>query len=146
TLGATVGVLLTPFVLVANFGHPASAAMLGGIGAIAAALAWRAQSPTSSPAAMTSPRADEAVAPIEDRGWLLLTASLTGALGLALDYLGFRVFGQIFSGTVYTFALILAVHLVFTSLGAAIYARWAPTQLAGPAHARGVAALAFGIG
>ena len=152
TFGATLGVLLTPFVLVAQLGHHGAAAVLAALGASAAALAGRGASGSGGPRsaaegeASSSSASAESPPPPPDGGWLLLTATVTGSLGLGLEYLGFRVFGQVFSGTVYTFALILAVHLVFTSVGAAIYARVAPREGDTATHARWLSGLAFAIG
>jgi spermidine synthase len=71
-------------------------------------------------------------APVEPRersarasgsGVLLLLAA-TGLLGIGYEVLVVRALSQIAENTVYTFAILLAVYLIGTTLGAAIYARW----------------------
>lgn len=53
--------------------------------------------------------------------WLL---AATGLLGIGYEVLVVRALSQIAENTVYTFALLLAVYLIGTALGAAIYGRW----------------------
>ena len=53
---------------------------------------------------------------------LLLAA--TGLLGIGYEVLVVRVLSQVAENTVYTFAMLLAVYLVGTALGAAAYQRW----------------------
>jgi spermidine synthase len=52
---------------------------------------------------------------------LLLT---TGLLGIGYEVMVVRVISQVAEDTVYTFAMLLAVYLVGTALGAAVYQRW----------------------
>jgi hypothetical protein len=55
----------------------------------------------------------------------------TGLAGVGLEVVGVQVLAQNLENTVYTFANILAVYLVGTALGAAIYQRHAARALAG---------------
>ncbi|MEW8495361.1 MAG: hypothetical protein AB2604_16280 [Candidatus Thiodiazotropha taylori] len=55
---------------------------------------------------------------------LLLVLFLTGLLGLGYEILVVRVLAQVLEGTVYSYAAVLAVYLLGTSLGAAIYHRY----------------------
>lgn len=57
-------------------------------------------------------------------GRLLLLLAATGLLGIGYEVLVVRALSQVAENTVYTFALLLAVYLIGTALGAAIYARW----------------------
>ena len=51
-----------------------------------------------------------------------------GLLGIGYEVLVVRVLSQVAENTVYTFAILLAVYLVGTALGAAAYSRWAKTR------------------
>ena len=53
---------------------------------------------------------------------MLLAA--TGLLGIGYEVLVVRVLSQVAENTVYTFAMLLAVYLIGTALGAAAYQRW----------------------
>jgi spermidine synthase len=64
--------------------------------------------------------------------WLLhLVAFGTGLAGVGLEVVGVQVLAQNLENTVYTFAHILAVYLVGTAAGAAIYQRLAARAVAG---------------
>lgn len=64
--------------------------------------------------------------------WLLYLVTFgTGLAGVGLEVVGVQVLAQNLENTVYTFANILAVYLVGTALGAAIYQRQAARALAG---------------
>jgi len=67
-----------------------------------------------------APRSGERV---RERG-LLLRLAATGLLGIGYEVLVVRVLGQVTEDTVYTFAMLLAVYLVGTAGGAAVYQRW----------------------
>lgn len=54
---------------------------------------------------------------------VLARLALTGLLGIGYEVLVVRVLSQVAEGTVYTFALLLAVYLVATAAGAAAYQR-----------------------
>jgi spermidine synthase len=54
----------------------------------------------------------------------LMRLAMTGLLGIGYEVLVVRVLSQVAEDTVYTFAMLLAVYLVGTSLGAAAYQRW----------------------
>ncbi|HEU0199137.1 MAG TPA: hypothetical protein VFR86_01760 [Burkholderiaceae bacterium] len=56
--------------------------------------------------------------------FVLPLLALTGLLGIGYEVLVVRVLSQVTENTVYTFALLLAVYLVGTALGAAAYQRW----------------------
>src|SRR5262249_37463726 len=54
----------------------------------------------------------------------LLLLAATGLLGIGYEVLVVRVTSQVAENTVYTFAMLLAVYLVGTAAGAAMYPRW----------------------
>lgn len=55
---------------------------------------------------------------------VLLLLGATGLLGIGYEVLVVRALSQVAENTVYTFALLLAVYLIGTAIGAAIYGRW----------------------
>lgn len=54
---------------------------------------------------------------------MLPLLAVTGLLGIGYEVLVVRVLSQVTENTVYTFAILLAIYLLGTALGAAIYAR-----------------------
>jgi spermidine synthase len=52
-----------------------------------------------------------------------LTLFVTGFLGIGYEVVGVRLLAQVLEGTVYTYAAVLAVFLLGTALGAAVYQR-----------------------
>ncbi len=116
TLGALLGVLGAAFLLIPTFGLLLTAAVCAAMNFLCAAAApWLGAEP-----------ADDAPAPAraQGRGVLMLLAA-TGLLGIGYEVLVVRVLSQVAENTVYTFAILLAVYLVGTTLGAAAYARGA---------------------
>lgn len=64
--------------------------------------------------------------------WLLYFVTFgTGLAGVGLEVVGVQVLAQNLENTVYTFANILAVYLVGTALGSAVYQRFSARALAG---------------
>ena len=115
TLGAVAGVLATAFWLLPSFGLARTAAVCAvlNLACAAAALALPAAAP-------------QAAAPLPARAaaWHLRGLLVaTGMLGIGYEVLVLRVLGQVFENTVYTFALVLAVYLAGTALGAAGHQR-----------------------
>jgi len=115
TFGAVLGVLATAFWLVPEIGLTGSAMVCAALNLASAALALR----LFDRQAGTAPAEIKPAAP----GVLLLLAS-TGLLGIGYEVLVVRVLSLVTENTVYTFAILLAVYLVGTALGAAIYDRW----------------------
>ncbi len=134
TLGAVLGVLATAFWLVPSIGLARTAAACAVLNllcaGIALALAPRTQPALGGAAASLAPGIASDTLPnaprAAQRTWPLLAA--TGFLGIAYEVLVVRVLSQVTENTVYTFALLLAIYLSGTALGAAAYARWAPAQ------------------
>ena len=116
TAGAVLGVLAAAFWLVPTFGLTATAAVCAALNLVAAAAALRVFA-TQSNVPVETVKATPAP------GILPLLAA-TGLLGIGYEVLVVRVVSQVTESTVYTFALVLAVYLVGTALGAAAYGRW----------------------
>lgn len=124
TFGAVLGVLGATFWLVPTFGLAATATVCVALNAWCAVMAWVALPARgevmADAALLTSASASSAAA---GRGTLVRLA-MTGLLGIAYEVLVVRVLSQVAEDTVYTFAMLLAVYLVGTALGAAAYQRW----------------------
>jgi spermidine synthase len=117
TFGAVLGVLGTAFWLVPAQGLTRTALLCAALNlACAAATPWlfRGAPPARPPLAMR-----------QDPARVLWTLACTGLLGIGYEVLVVRVLGQVAQNTVYTFALLLAVYLVGSALGAAAHQRWA---------------------
>ena len=114
TLGAVTGVLCSTFLVLPQLGLRRTlfifAAANLGCGFIALLFSERVEA-----------RFAAREAPAPRRLWV--TLFVTGLLGIGYEVVGVRVLAQVLEGTVYTYAAILAVFLLGTSLGAAIYHR-----------------------
>ncbi|OWQ47281.1 hypothetical protein CDL60_12290 [Roseateles noduli] len=133
TLGAVLGVLLATFWLVPAFGLAATAGICVGMNALCAVGAWKwlnSGRPSAAlhdawrlPSGTSTHRSGPASARCP-RALALTLLALSGLLGIGYEVVVVRVLSQLNEDTVYTFALLLAVYLVGTSLGAASYQRW----------------------
>ncbi len=117
TFGAVIGVLGSAFWLLPHWGLARTAATCGLLNLLCAAAALRLASgrvpqARGAPAASTGGRA------------VLPTLALTGFLGIGYEILVVRVLSQVAEDTVYTYALLLAVYLLGSAAGAALYQRW----------------------
>ncbi len=119
TLGAVIGVLATAFWLIPESGLLRTAAVCAGLNLLCAAAALKLASgnTAATPASRTAQSSDG-----------LATLALTGLLGIGYEVLVVRVISQVAEDTVYTFAMLLAVYLVGTALGAAAWQRWLARQ------------------
>jgi len=133
TFGAVLGVVATAFWLVPAVGLTATAGICACSSLAAAAAALRALPDGLSGA----PPSD---APRSSSALPLLAA--TGFLGLGYEVVVVRVLSTVTENTVYTFATLLAIYLVGTSLGAAAYARLAARAGTAPTRDRLLRALA----
>jgi spermidine synthase len=116
TFGAVLGVLASAFWLVPTFGLASTAMACAALNLLCgAATLWLFR----GPAAITPPTPLITRAP-----GLVPRLALTGLLGIGYEVLVVRVLRQMAENTVYTFAMLLAVYLVGTALGAAAYQRW----------------------
>ena len=125
TLGAVAGVLAAAFWLVPGWGLAATAALCAVFNLACAATAWWSLGIGADPTDTADKAANEVVsaAPPPARRRLLLTLAATGFLGIGSEVLGVRALRQGAENTVYTFAILLAVYLLGTALGAALLQR-----------------------
>ncbi len=114
TLGAVVGVLASAFWLIPEIGLARTVGLCAVINVLCAAAALSLRSDSLANTAPQPPTGHK-FAP-------LLAA--TGLLGIGYEVLVVRVLSQVSEDTVYTFAMLLAVYLGGTALGAAVYQRW----------------------
>lgn len=123
TLGAMAGVLLAAFWAVPQWGLARSAAVCAGIGLVVAAaaggLGLRRMTSLAAREAQPSPRSGPGARALP---WRL---AATGLLGIGHEVLVVRVLSQVTEATVYSYALLLAVYLGGTALGAALWQRMA---------------------
>ena len=124
TLGATVGILASSYWLLPRAGTIAAAAVLSATCLLAGliATAWQAWNPVGGL------RQEAADAPRAMAGWqpeshILVALFATGLAGIGFEAVGTQILAQIFENTVYTFANVLAIYLVGTSIGAWLYTR-----------------------
>lgn len=114
TFGAVVGVLTAAFWLVPEFGLLRTAAVCGVLNLLCAAAALK----------LFAEHAAIEPTPAERDAGALRVLAVTGLLGIGYEVLVVRVLSQVAENTIYTFAMLLAVYLVGTALGAAAYQRW----------------------
>jgi spermidine synthase len=137
TAGAVVGVIAAAFWLVPQFGLARSALACAVLNFVCAAVALSLRTSGATAADVADPSTDAATTALagsrSERGaareasrhhHLLLMLAATGLLGIGYEVLVVRALSQVAENTVYTFALLLAVYLIGTALGAAIYGRW----------------------
>ena len=125
TFGAVVGTLLVVLFLIPRFGYTFTLSILAAVNlycALGAALLNRADQgeQKSSPRPIIIGNL-----PPPNLAWLLF---VTGLLGIGYEVLVLRLISQVLENTVYTFAAVLAVYLLGTAGGAALYQRLAPRR------------------
>jgi spermidine synthase len=118
TFGAVLGVLAVAFVLIPEYGLVLTAGVCAVLNFLCAFTAIRIFAPPLTQSAT------QEIPTAQARGILWLLAA-TGLLGIGYEVLVVRVLSQIAENTVYTFAILLAMYLIGTALGAAAYGRWA---------------------
>jgi spermidine synthase len=117
TFGGVLGVLGVAFALVPELGLFRSTLVCAGLNLCAGVLALGVFPRTAALAAA-------APAPSRSRARdTLFFLALTGFLGIGYEVVVVRVLSEVTEDTVYTFALLLAVYLVGTALGAAAFHR-----------------------
>ena len=129
TLGAVVGALATAFWLVPGLGLLRTVAVCAAVNLACAAGALA----LARGAGPLQPSPAVPVAPAVDSTGLLWRLAATGLLGIGYEVLVVRALSQVAENTVYTFAILLAVYLVGSALGAAAWQRWGSRR---PASAR----------
>jgi spermidine synthase len=123
TLGAMLGVLATAFWLVPEIGLMRTVAVCAALNLLCAAAALRLARRVDGPHdAAPAPAVTGAVIGAGAQP-LLWTLAATGMLGIGYEVLVVRVLSQVTEDTVYTFALLLAVYLLGTAIGAALLHR-----------------------
>ncbi len=116
TFGAVVGVLAAAFWLVPEFGLLRTAGLCAALNLLCAAITLRFTAAEAMPVLKnpTTVIASNSMIP---------TLAATGMLGIGYEVLVVRVLSQVAEDTVYTYALLLAVYLIGSALGAAAYQR-----------------------
>ncbi len=122
TFGAVIGVLATALWLIPEMGLARTATVCAALNVFCAAVAWSLAKPLDVNVNVGVIARAPAQSSPYSKGPLWLLA-FTGWLGIGYEVLVVRVLSQVAEDTVYTFALLLAVYLVGTALGAAIYQR-----------------------
>ncbi len=125
TAGAVIGVITAAFWLVPEIGLARTAIVCAALNIACALVAMRLRTNVVAGVSFES-SGDPLDGSKRQRGgkrmlWLLAS---TGLLGIGYEVLVVRALSQIAENTVYTFALLLAVYLIGTALGAALHARW----------------------
>lgn len=129
TAGAMAGLLLAVFFFVPKLGLLGTSLVFAGVNGTCALLAWRIWGQDSKNAASVAGLASDAdstpdlSAPLASQRAVTIRLFLTGLLGIGYEVLAVRVLSQITENTVYTYALLLAVFLAGTALGAAFLQR-----------------------
>jgi len=123
TLGAAVGALMTPWILLRHFSFPEilqMGAALNAICALGAALVWwwLARDGTPARAQVVRPKRKSSAEPgrFPARVWMLIYA-LSGFIALSLEIVWFRLLGVLQKSTSFTFPSLLAVYLGGLALG-----------------------------
>jgi spermidine synthase len=125
TLGATVGIVWSTYWLFPRVGSVTAVAVLAAQCLIAAFTAVYSHRLSASSGA--APVRPEPPRPTDrSTGAVYAVLFATGFAAIGFEAVGTQILAQIFENTVYTFANILSVYLVGTSIGAWLYARpWA---------------------
>src|SRR6266511_4249563 len=127
TLGAVVGAMAGTFLLVPALGFRKTVLFLVGLNVVCGFIVlWIDLGVRGRPLVVR--RTLVSAAPSYR---VYLTVFFTGLLGIGYEVLGVRALGQILEGTVYTFTVTLAVYLLGTSVGAALY-QWKLRRAAFP--------------
>lgn len=121
TFGAVLGLLLAVFVLMPHVGLLRTALFCAAANALCAVLAWWLwRDAPVTPITV----ADRPMPSTAGRRVPALLAA-TGLLGIGYEVLAVRVLSQVTESTVYSYALLLAMYLLGTAAGAAVYQRLA---------------------
>lgn len=129
TAGAMTGLLLAVFFVVPGLGLLGTSLVFAGVNATCALLACRYWSGEISPEFRVTEPSQHAVmdlgasTPLATPLAIAMRLFLTGLLGIGYEVLAVRVLSQVTENTVYTYALLLAVFLLGTALGAGLLPR-----------------------
>jgi len=126
TLGAAIGALVTPWILLRHFAFPdilRIGASLNGLCAVGAGLVWlwadRDRPAASGPVPGRVVSATAEPSRFSLRTWMLIYA-LSGFIALALEIVWFRLLGVLQKSTAFTFPTLLAVYLAGLAAGVII--------------------------
>ena len=126
TLGAAIGALVTPWILLRHFAFPdilRIGASLNGLCAVGAGLVWlwagRDRPAASGPVPGRDVSATAEPSRFSLRTWMLIYA-LSGFIALALEIVWFRLLGVLQKSTAFTFPTLLAVYLGGLAVGVII--------------------------
>lgn len=126
TLGAAMGALVTPWILLRHFAFPdilRIGAALNATCALGAMLVWwwlgSERATTSAQAIRLEVRTLAEAGPFPARVWMLIYA-LSGFIALSLEIVWFRLLGVLQKSTSFTFPSLLAVYLGGLALGVII--------------------------
>jgi spermidine synthase len=127
TLGAAVGALALPFVLLPALGMRTTLVVCGLTNLLIALAAWRAASaeaPAAPVAASARGQARARGGPLaRSRGLLLAAFFLSGLVALALEVVWNRFFVMYIGSSIYSYAVILFLYLVGIAAGGMLFAR-----------------------
>lgn len=115
TLGAVFGILGATFILLPRLGLERTSLLFAGTNAACGLIALLFIRTSTA-----AERRPSGPAP----PWLLRTMFLTGLLAIGYEVVGVRVLSRVLEDTVYTYAAVLAVYLLSTSVGAFLYQRF----------------------
>lgn len=116
TFGAVIGTWLSAFVLMPALGFKSTITVFAGLNVLCGLAAAWLQKPVQSP------QRQPEIRPIPWR--YLVTLLIAGLLGMGYEAVGIRALSQVLENTIYTFAFVLAVYLVGTAAGGALYQRF----------------------
>ena len=127
TAGAVLGVLTVSLWAIPAWGLGWTALLCAGLNGACALIAWLRQREATSwpPSLADGPGVPTCASASAGRRAVAWRLAWTGLLGIGHEVLVVRVLSQVAEDTVYTFAVLLAVYLLGTSLGAALYPRLA---------------------
>jgi spermidine synthase len=120
TAGAVAGTLLATYWIIPAFGFRVAVGALAAINGLCAVATAVGPARGEAERPPVVPDAAGAV-PV---GPLSLVVFMTGLLGIGYEVLGVRVMAQVLENTVYSFASALAMYLVGTAIGGAVYHRF----------------------
>ena len=122
TLGAVAGVLLAVFWALPQWGVLRTGLGCAAINALCALLAWGLWRDALPIEQSREPML--AAGPYLPRPGMAILLFGSGLLGIGYEVLAVRVLSQVTENTVYSQAVLLAVYLLGTAAGAALYPRW----------------------
>ncbi|MGQ4274789.1 spermidine synthase [Terrihabitans sp. B22-R8] len=117
TIGAVAGTLATTFFIIPALGLSGTLTLCAVVNLLCASALWFGEGEARAP-----------LPPVRSSGHeagVLAPLFVTGLLGIGYEVLTIRIVSQILENTVYTFAILLAVYLAGTAIGAALHSRFA---------------------